>query len=169
MPLLTLNLTLSGQAVAVRRLNALAGRLSDFSPAWPEVIRVFRGIVARTFSTEGGSSDAGSWAPLAPSTQADRRRKGFGPAHPILRRTNRLYSSVAEDGADSIVIQDRTFLGIGSRVPYLPYHQSLAPRRKLPRRPVFAPTEDDKHELLRPLRQWATGYDATGRKQSGRA
>jgi hypothetical protein len=29
----------------------------------------------------------GPWAPLAASTQADRRRKGFPPAHPILQRT----------------------------------------------------------------------------------
>lgn len=39
---------------------------------------------ARNFAREG--SGAGAWAPLAPSTVAQRLREGFPGAHPILQR-----------------------------------------------------------------------------------
>jgi hypothetical protein len=40
------------------------------------------------------------------------------------------------------------------------YHQSKLPRTRLPRRAIIDLTEDDKHELVRPLRRHVTGHDA---------
>lgn len=61
---------------------------------------------ARNFDTEGANG-RGTWAPLAPSTLADRRRKGYGPG-PILHRSGALrrhvlatHANISRRGADA--------------------------------------------------------------------
>jgi phage gpG-like protein len=148
-----------GLKVIDRQLAAIEERARDVSPAHPAVIKVFQEITRRTFATEGASSASGKWAPLAKSTERDRAKKGFGPAHPILVRSADMKSSVTEQTGDTIIVSTANYLSIGTADPKAKFHQSRAPRKKLPRRALFDPTQDDKHDLLRPLRRWLTGHD----------
>jgi phage gpG-like protein len=159
---------LDGAQIIDRTLNALEERITDVSPAWPAVLAVFQQIARATFENEGASNAGGSWPQLAPATVADRRRTGFSPTHPILERTGRLMRSVTQETGDTILVQAPQYFAIGSAVPYVAFHQSTAPRRKLPRRAVVDLTTDDRHELLRPIRQYITGHDPVGRQQSHR-
>lgn len=157
---------LDGVQVIDRQLDALENRITDVSPAWPAVVNVFRQIARATFDTEGASNAGGQWPALAPSTQKDRARQGYGAAHPILQRTQRLMRSVTAGTGDTILVETPRYLGIGSAVPYIQFHQSTAPRTKLPRRAVVDLTTDDRHELLRPIRQYLTGLEPRGRRQA---
>lgn len=53
----------------------------------PPVIDAIREQFARNFDQEGGRT---RWAALAPSTVEERKRLGYGGAHPILQRTGAL-------------------------------------------------------------------------------
>jgi phage gpG-like protein len=157
---------LDGAQIINRQLDALEARLTDASPAWPATLAVFQSLARATFSTEGASNAAGKWPELKPSTQAERRRQGYGAAHPILQRTRTLMRSVTQRTGDTILVQTPNYFGVGSAVPWIVYHQSTAPRKKLPRRAVVDFTTDDRHEMVRPLRQHLTGLDPVGRRQS---
>lgn len=148
-----------GLKIIDRQLAAIEERARDVSPAHPAVIKVFNEITRRTFQTEGASSASGKWAPLAKSTERDRAREGYGAQHPILVRTSEMRDSVVERTGDTVIVSTPTYLSIGTSNPKAKYHQSRRPRRKLPRRALFDPTQDDKHDLLRPLRRWLTGHD----------
>lgn len=156
----TITGTLDGFTVMSRRLQALEDRIKDVSPAAPAVFAVFRDLARQAFESEGATTDAGPWAPLAKSTEADRVRQGYPAAHPILQRSGVLYRSVAEKSGDTIEVANGNYMAIGSAVPYIVYHQSTAARTRIPRRPVVALTEDNKHVLLRPIRRYITGHDA---------
>lgn len=154
---------LDGLQIIDRRLAAIEERANDVSPAYPAVERVFNEITRRTFETEGASSAAGAWKPLALSTERDRARKGFSPAHPILVRRGDMKASVTGRTSDTIIVSTPTYFAIGSDDPKVKYHQSTRPRKKIPRRPLFDPTQDDKHALIRPIRQYVTGHDPDAR------
>ena len=150
---------LEGLQIIDRQLAAIEERARDVSPAYPAVEKVFHEIVRRTFETEGASSASGKWAPLKKSTELDRAREGFSPAHPILVRTEAMKDSVADRTGDTIIVSTPTYFAIGSSDPKIMYHQSTRPRKKLPRRAPFDPTQDDKHDLVRPIRRYVTGQD----------
>lgn len=152
--------TLDGLRIIDRKLQSWEDRASDVRPAYGELRAVFASVVQQTFDSEGGTSASGPWAPLAPSTARQRGRLSYGADHPILERTGEIIRSLTQVTGDTILVEQPTYFAIGSAVPYLIYHQSLAPRTKIPRRPVFDPTEDDKHALLRPLRVYVTGKTA---------
>lgn len=156
---------LDGANIISRKLDAIAERTRDVRPAYPEMVAIFQNIVAATFESEGASGASGLWAPLAPRTVRDRERQGYGGSHPILIRSNTLRNSLTGYTGDSILVEQPTYLGIGTAVPYVVFHQSTDPRHHLPRRAVFDPTTDQKHALLLPLRQWITGFAATGNQQ----
>lgn len=148
-----------------RRLAAVAERARDVRPAYPEMVAIFQNIVAATFDTEGASGASGPWQPLAPRTVRERERLGYGGSHPILKRTGTLERSLTGYTGDTILVEQPNYLGIGTAVPYVVFHQSTDPRHRLPRRAVFDPTTDQKHALLLPLRQYLTGFEPTGNKQ----
>jgi phage gpG-like protein len=159
---------LDGAQIIDRQLDALAERITDVSPAWDAVLAVFQQMARDTFNSEGAANAGGPWPQLAPATVADRTRKGFSPTHPILQRTETLMRSVTQQTSDTILVRTPNYFGVGTAVPYVVYHQSTAPRSKLPRRALVDLTTDQRHELLRPIRQYLTGYDPVGRRQTAR-
>ena len=56
-----------------------------------EIAGVMLDAVEENFEQEGRPE---KWTPLADATVEDRRKKGFGPEHPILQRTGTLAASV---------------------------------------------------------------------------
>lgn len=127
-----------------RDLANFGMRVRSMAPAWEEVGRQLLMDFQKNFESEGGQFGAWSkWAQLAPSTQDERRRLGWGAAHPILQRTGRLYESVVVQGApDNVFEVGPNSLKIGTTVPYAGYHNSSAPRSRLPRRPIIALSAD---------------------------
>lgn len=162
----TITAHLDGELIIDRQLQGLEARLRDMTPAYPELTRVFQRIVAQAFASEGASGDTGAWAPLAERTIDERRRQGFGPEHPILQRRQTLMRSLTDTTSDTISVETPNYYARGSAVPYVAFHQSRAPRTKLPRRPVVALTQDQKSELFLPLRRHVTGFDASAPTRS---
>lgn len=161
LPMVRLTLTLEGELVIDRVLAGIEARAQNLTPAWPGVLQAFYKISQAVFATEGASTGA-PWKPLAPSTQADRKRKGFAPAHPILQRTHTLQRALTGGGgAFASTGPSRLALVLAGEVSaYFKFHQSNRPRRVLPRRAPVLLTGDDRHALLRPVRLYLTGRTA---------
>lgn len=153
--------TLQGETVIARSFDALEERLGDATPAWPAVIAVYKQLTRRAFATEGESTGE-AWPALAPRTQRERARLGYGAAHPILERSQRLLHAVTLESGENTVVDAPKYLGIAIEVEYFVYHQSNQPRMRLPRRAPINFTADDRHVLVRPLRLYFTGYDPAG-------
>ena len=83
------------------------------------------------------------------------KRTGQSKGYPLLKFTGRLEDSVTGETSDSIVIIDKQVLAIGTSVPYAVFHQSDAPRNKIPlRKFLFVGPESVKY---------ASDKDLTGR------
>jgi phage gpG-like protein len=167
--LFRVSISVAGEADVDRMLRGLDEAASDLSPAWPAVDAVLHQVIAQQFRSEGAHGGS-PWAPLAHRTQLQRRRLGFGPAHPILRRTGTLMRSLTDSTASGAL---RVHLPLayrfGSLVEYFGYHQSTAPRKVIPRRAPVQLTFDDATELMRPIRLHLTGRDsARTRRQDAR-
>lgn len=157
---LRITATISGTERVIDRLIRVERAATDLTPVWPAVVMAFRAIERRAFDTEGGSTDDGAWAELAERTQRERARKGFGAAHPILARTHALERALTLGvGAYERMTPTSLQIQLGSEVDYFKYHQSTAPRTKLPRRAPVSLTEADRQTLMRPIRLYVTGYD----------
>ena len=154
--MLTITGHLEGEEVIVRKLEGLADRLSDMTPAWPAVLSVFRGIMRQAFASEGASTGV-KWPELAESTAREREREGFPGRHPILARTHTLERALTSEGGASVVVMMPRYFAIAVDLDYFKYHQSRAPRSKIPRRAPINLTQDNKTQLLHPIRLYVTG------------
>lgn len=110
------------------------------------------------FEREGDR--AGRWANLAVSTQEDRRRHGFPPAHPILRRTGSLRRSF-ENAHDQHAVSRLRVSGlgtqwrlyVGSSHPVAKYHEYGT--RRMPRRKITDIHDDGRRRVRAALERWA--------------
>lgn len=164
-----ITMVLEGEAIIDRVLAGIEERASNLRPAWPEVVKAFQGIVAKAFATEGSSTGA-PWQPLARSTQQQRKRMGFPPAHPILHRTGALERALTlGEGAYASMDAQSLAYRLSGEVDYFKYHQSTKPRTRLPRRAPVLLTADDRTALIHPVRLYLTGHDVNGvRRQAVR-
>jgi phage gpG-like protein len=122
-----------GDKQVERELLRLSHAAADMRPAGKRFMEYMRSVERSQFDSEGRTG-SGGWAPLKPSTVANKAARGLDPR--ILRATDRLRRSltnktspdhIEEINADSFVF--------GSRVPYGRYHQK-GTRRMPQRRPV---------------------------------
>lgn len=162
-----IQMTVEGEVVVDRLLQGLDDRARDVSPAWPQVAKAFQTIQAKVFSTEGGSTGA-PWPQLAPSTQAQRRRLGYGPQHPILQRSGKLMRAltIGEGAYVSTTPTTLRYLISEQEVPYFVFHQSRRPRTRLPRRAPVLLTADGRTSLMHPIRLYITGRDPNAPQRS---
>jgi len=115
-------------ADAERSDRELTRAIGNLRPAMTKAVTIVADAIDSNFRSE---SDAGKrWAPLAPSTLAQRERKGYGPG-PILQREGTLrtlasaHREVSESGAE-----------VGPEGPdYAEYHLTGTPR--MPARPFL--------------------------------
>lgn len=142
-----------GETVVQRDLAAFGRNMVDLTDAMHDVGTILREAAEKQFVTEGGHA-SGGWPPLADSTNRDRVRQGFPPVHPIMRRTERLLRSLTVRG-DSEHVEEASgdSLRFGTLVPYAVYHQSSAPRHKIPYRPLVALTETDKRRIIKAIQR----------------
>lgn len=69
-----------------RKLTAF--RIVDLKIVQAPILAAVQAQVEANFSSQSDGSEA--WRRLAPATQKDRKRRGYGPASPILVRTGAL-------------------------------------------------------------------------------
>jgi hypothetical protein len=152
-----ITVSLEGEVLIDRALSGIEARMADLRPAWGAVVAAFQKAVAKAFATEGASTGA-AWAPLAATTRSERKRLGFPPAHPILKRTGKLERALTI-GEGAFVATTATSLRyqLSEETDYFKYHQSNKPRTKLPRRAPVLLTGDDRTALVHPVRLHITG------------
>lgn len=110
-------------------ISRAAGKVDDLRFAFGEIARDWFKSNTAQFSLKG----SGQYKPLSPEYQA-RKRKEVG-AQPILVRSGRLRDSMSgQPNQDSIVQIGKQSLILGTKVSHGIFHQSDAPRRKIPLR-----------------------------------
>lgn len=157
--------------IVKRDLLGFGRNLADMSDAMDEAGDILRDAVVKQFRSEGAYGGA-PWRELAESTKAQRaRRLGLAvkggalrnPAgrfasagHPILRVTDELYNALRRK-FDPRHVEDAsgTSLRFGATVPYLVFHQSTAPRDRLPRRAPVVLSELDKRAVTKAIQSAA--------------
>lgn len=155
--MLNITFRVEGEIVVDRLLKGIEDRARDLRPAWPAVTRAFQLAVSKAFDTEGASTGA-PWPELKPATQADRKRKGFPPAHPILQRTHALQRALTLGEGAYVSSQPSSLrYQLAPEVGYYVYHQSKKPRVRLPRRAPVELTFDDRTKIMHPIRLYVTG------------
>lgn len=76
-------------------------------------------LMGQAFTDEGPG-----WPALRPSTQQDRRRKGYGPAGPILQRRRVLYGSTQKGSRLHVRrLKGTRSIEVGSRDPRAFFHE----------------------------------------------
>lgn len=145
--LLNLSFEVEGEVQLNRALGVLMARTNDLSTVWPGVRDVLIEEAAAQFGSEG-SHGGTPWPALSPPYAAWKAAH-YGQK-PILVRTGALKTSLTAAGSGDMLFQPgRTGMSWGTHVSYSVYHQSPAPRRRLPRRPMVMLTETAKREIPR--------------------
>jgi phage gpG-like protein len=143
-----------GEQTLSREIVRFKDRGMDMRPAFRKIHESFIGVEGYQFRTEGGLS--GGWAPLAPSTVEAKAKAGLDPR--ILHATHRLRDSLTTfEGEDHIYEARPDEMKVGSETPYGIFHQSTAPRTKLPRRPPVEIKETTKRRWIKYLQAYLMG------------
>lgn len=127
---MNIDVRVTGLREARANLQAMRERAKDLSPAWEELLTWWAITNVEQFSSRGRRWRT-PWAPLKPRTLAQKRRQGF-LSDPLVR-TSQMRADLTRRplGAEHIT---RDTVVAGTDQPYAKYHQSTAPRRRLPRR-----------------------------------
>jgi phage gpG-like protein len=158
--------TVFGEKIVTRRFVRFQAAALDMSGPLRQVAGILADSTRENFRTRGVSGGS-KWRDLNERYAA---RTGRAPGERILRLTERLYGSlVGAEGATGAArglsgrfvpgggehIEEVTpdSLRWGSSVPYGVYHQSSAPRTKIPYRPPVRLSERHKREVVKVLQR----------------
>lgn len=142
-------MNIAGEVQLDRGIARFADGVSDLRPIWPVIADEFYADERDQFATQGAAGGE-AWAPLSPE-YAGWKEMHY-PGQPILQRTGDLMRSLTSaSDANAVNVQSRKGLTLGTRVPYAIYHQSIAPRRVLPRRPEIQLSAEFKKTVMRQL------------------
>jgi len=140
---------IAGEIQLDRGIARFAEGVTDYRPVWPVIEDDFYALETDQFKSEGAEGGE-KWAPLS-EVYAGWKERHY-PGQQILERTGDLRASLTRRGDPNAVhIEERKLLTLGTKLPYAIYHQSIAPRKKLPRRPVIQLTEAFKRGVMRYL------------------
>lgn len=149
----TVDIEVFGEPLVRRRLLRVADVVTDARPAFRQMAGVLEDAIDADFETQGVAGGV-RWADLASSTvlrksrSADARTRAN--ANRVLQATGALRASFKEGQPGHVQRITATELRWGSSVPYGVYHQSRAPRRVLPHRPLQL-NDLTKRQLVRLL------------------
>jgi|GEM_PF-730631 len=143
---------IAGEVQLDRGIARFAEGVGDYRPIWPVIADDFYAEEKEQFASEG-SAGGEAWTPLSPA-YAGWKEVHF-PGMPIMQRTGDLERSLTSAGdPNSVRVETRKALTLGTRVPYAIYHQSLDPRTKLPRRPIIMLTNAFKAATMRNIQAY---------------
>ena len=133
-----ISFNIEGEQQISRRLGILAGRVSDWTPAFEAtattLVALFSGEV---FETEGSVIDE-SWAPLSAKYAKQKSKKYAGKG--LLEATGTMRNGF-------VSFADASSARVWNDVEYFKYHQSNQPRNKIPRR-VMMKLADQQRETV---------------------
>jgi phage gpG-like protein len=136
-------LVIAGETQMDRGIVRFADGITDYRPIWPVIEDDFYAQEKAQFKTEGVEGGL-KWQELSPEYAGWKEVRY--PGKPILERTGDLERSLTSgNDPNAVRIRERKTLTLGSKIPYAIYHQSPAPRKKLPRRPEIMLTEAFKN------------------------
>lgn len=126
--MMQVSISISGDRQLQTKLKRLGSSLYEFRAGMNDIGR----NVARYYSVQGFTSQGGvfgaKWSPLAMRTILQKSKTY--PGRPPLVRTGAMQNSFTFTAASQQVL-------IGNEMPYFKYHQSSAPRSRLPRRQMM--------------------------------
>ena len=135
-----LSVTIEGEQQLSRKLRIVQELVKDWTPAFQETAETLKDVFSgEVFDSEGGAIEE-SWPRLSPA-YAYRKARLY-PGTGILVATGAMRESfVATFSKDMAVV--------GNSSEYFKYHQSNAPRTKLPRRVMMKLTNELKTRIVR--------------------
>lgn len=123
--MLSMEIRITGSADAVKKLDKFGSSLFNLRDAMNDIGEQ----AAHYYGNQGFLSQGGvfgaKWAPLS-AKYAAKKAKMY-PGRPTLVRTGKMLSGFRFSADDQSVL-------VTNRMPYFKYHQSTAPRSKIPRR-----------------------------------
>lgn len=126
-----------------RALSRLSVRTSNLIRPFEEVGSLLRDQLKERFDAEGHG-----WQKLSTRYAAWKEKKY--PGKTILRRTDRMYSSLVRKNAPGNVSQVRAMdAAFGTTVPYARHHQTGT--GQMPAREIFRLREQDKRQITKTL------------------
>jgi phage gpG-like protein len=140
-------LDIAGEIQMDRGIAHFADGVADYRPIWPVIEDDFYALEKDQFKTEGAEGGE-RWKELSEG-YAYWKEKEY-PGKPILERTGDLKKSLTSpNDPNTVRIEERKTLTLGTRIPYAIYHQSIEPRTSnLPRRPEIMLTEEFKRTVM---------------------
>jgi hypothetical protein len=132
-----------------RHLLRFGERAVRATPLWNSLYRDLQNIERVQFLTEGAHG-SGGWAALAPSTIADKERRGLSPW--ILRASEILFNSLTGRGLGQIKEIGPDFMRFGSDIPYGIYHQRGTVH--MPMRKVIDITEPERVAIVKKIQMF---------------
>jgi phage gpG-like protein len=110
---LSLTIEVKGVKEIDKRLLDIKSTIKDLRPVFGGTEKVLRNEWKENFEKEG--SYKSKWEGLSVRTQADRKNKGYSPAHPILRRSGGLLSGVIGKNSTTVKRIDKDSAEFGVR------------------------------------------------------
>jgi len=135
-----LQFNVGGQMELSRVLLNIGNAVQDWTPAFEQSAEdLVEFFSYEVFETEGGAIDE-DWSPLS-MAYAKRKAKLY-PDQGILEATGTMRESFLSQA-------DATSLKIWNAAEYFKYHQSSAPRNKMPRRVMMKLTENLREVVVK--------------------
>jgi phage gpG-like protein len=115
-------LDIAGEIQMDRGIARFADGVADYRPIWPVIEDDFYAMEKEQFETEGG---AGGEHWVEPSPEYEGWKEAHYPGRPILERKGDLKRSLTNaNDPNTVRIEQRKTLTLGTRIPYAIYHQT---------------------------------------------
>lgn len=122
---------IEGETQLARRLNVLSAGIKDFNPEFRRSAKFLKGFFGKEVFDSRGRAIGEPWK---------ARKKAYG--WPLLERTGKMRRSFREK-------HSRLSAEVWNAVDYFKFHQSKAPRRKLPRRVMMKLDAQRKNKIVK--------------------
>ncbi len=134
--------------------RALVRKGLDMSKEMTAIAGIMLDAVEENFEKEGRPEE---WTPLAEATVEQRRKKGYGPEHPILQRTGTLAASVQARS-------DKNEATVSTNLRYaaIQHFGGEAGRNKkvvIPPRPFLVLTSEEEDKIAEILKEALRKFD----------
>lgn len=136
--------TITGDKAVLARLKRTEDGLADLSAPMGTLSKYLTRYYSQAFVSQGGVFDA-PWPRLNPHYEV-RKFKKYPGRPPLVKRGDMQRGFKADVGARSTVISNTA--------PYFKYHQSSAPRTKLPRRVMMAINDTVERQIFLIVNQY---------------
>ena len=123
-----------------RVLKGIGDGIKDWTPAFREASQELAKIYANDVFETRGRAIGETWQPLSPVYLAQKVKQGY-PADPLVR-------TGAMKGSFKTLFK-ADFAEVWNSATYFQYHQSSAPRTKLPRRVMMKLGEQQKQLVVK--------------------